>query len=261
MLPHVLGRPLTLDRRPDGVGKKRWFQKETPAYFPAWIERAELPKRKGTIRHALVKNAAGLTYLGTQGTLALHVWTSRADRPRHPDRLVFDLDPSTDDFTLVLDAARDLRTLLEVELGLAAFVMATGSRGLHVVVPIVRAAETSAVRRFAQQASQVLVRRRPDRYTLEFHKAKRGDRLYLDVLRNGYAQTVVAPYSPRALPRASVATPLGWEELDDPGLAPDGFDLHAVLARVEARGDPWHGIGRHARALDSPARKIQALLD
>src|SRR5690606_8395204 len=139
MLPHLKDRPLSLQRFPDGVLGRGFFQKDAPGYFPDWIRRAPMAAERRTVRHVLCADAATLVYLAAQAVLTPHVWLSRADRPRQPDRMVFDLDPpeGAESRAALRDAALRLQALLE-EIGLAPFLMSTGSRGLHVVVPLVR---------------------------------------------------------------------------------------------------------------------------
>ncbi|CAL9635631.1 Multifunctional non-homologous end joining DNA repair protein LigD [Streptomyces sp. enrichment culture] len=259
MLPHLRGRPLMLDRRPDGIEGPTFMQKNTPDGYPEWITRVEVAKEGGTVRHTVCDDTATLLYLVDQASVTLHRWLSRADRAHgvdHPDRLVFDLDPPGDDFAAVREAARLLGELLD-ELNLPSALMTTGSRGLHVIVPLSGHHDFDDVRAFAREVADALVAAHPDRLTTAARKKDRGDRLYLDVQRNAYAQTAVAPYTVRALPGAPVATPVSWDQLDDP-------DLHArrwtVADAVEqARTDPWAGLLRRGRALGPARRRLRAL--
>ena len=257
-LPHLKDRPLTLHRFPDGIEKGGFWTKEASSHFPAWIHRVTVPKEKGEVTHVTCDNTATLVYLAGQAAVVLHVWLARADKLMCPDRLVIDLDPSGASFDVVRRAAADARDLME-EVGLRPFLMATGSSGLHVTVPLDRRTEQPAVRAFAERAALVLSRRQPDLYTTEFSKAERRGRLYLDVARNGYAQTVVAPYSVRARPGAPVSVPLDWDELDDPELRPDRWTVRTIGDRLAERGDPWAGIGRYGRGLQKPARRLERL--
>jgi bifunctional non-homologous end joining protein LigD len=253
MVPLVRGRPLALQVFPGGIEGPGHFLKNAPAHFPDWIHMAEVPKREGgTIRQALADDVPSLVYLAGQNAVTPHVWTSRADRLERPDRIVFDLDPSSPDFTLVRAAARDLGALLR-DLGLAPFAMTTGSRGVHVVTPLRRTADYGEVHAFAHEVGEAMVERDPDGLTVEFRRAKRGDRIFIDVGRNAYGQHAVAPYAVRALPGAPVATPLRWEELGDEGLSPRGWTIRTVGERLE-RPDPWAGMATAARAV-GPARR------
>jgi bifunctional non-homologous end joining protein LigD len=254
MVPHVRGRPLALQSYPRGVDGDGFFLKNAPGHFPRWVATATVPKREGgTVRHVLANDAATLAYLAGQNAITPHVWTSRADRLERPDRLIFDLDPSTQRFTEVRAAARALGDLLR-DLGLRPFTMTTGSRGLHVVAPLRRGPEHAEVVDFARDVAAVAVERDPGALTVEFRKARRGERIFVDVARNAYGQHAVAPYAVRALPAAPVAAPLRWEELGERRLDPQGWTARTLPARLAGEGDPWHGIGRHARAL-GPARR------
>ncbi|MET7431188.1 MULTISPECIES: non-homologous end-joining DNA ligase [Streptomyces] len=254
LLPHVRGRPLMLERYPDGLDGQRFMQKNTPEHYPEWITRAKVAKEGGTVTHVVCDDTATLLYLADQACLTVHRWLSRTDRaggPDHPDRLVFDLDPPGDDFGAVRAAAAWLRELLD-ELGLPAAPMTTGSRGLHLVVPLDGRQDFDAVREFAHDVAELAAARHPDRLTTAARKQDRGDRLYLDVQRNGYAQTAVAPFTVRARPGAPVAVPLTWEQLDDPGL--DARRWTIADAVEQARTDPWAGLPARGRSL-GPARR------
>jgi bifunctional non-homologous end joining protein LigD len=257
MLPHLEGRPISMLRYPDGIDGESFFQKDVPDYFPGWIRRAKVRKEGGALEMMIAEEAADLVYLASQACVTPHVWLSRIDRPQRPDRLIFDFDPSGDDFGPVRDGARRMRELLE-ELGLVPFVMTTGSRGLHVTVPLDRSADFDQVREFARGCAELLVRRRPGQLTVEHRKAKRGDRVYVDTGRNAYAQTGVAPYAVRALPGAPVATPLDWSEL---GRArPRSTTIANLFRRLGRKDDPWADIDRRARGLGKAAKRLDRML-
>jgi bifunctional non-homologous end joining protein LigD len=257
MVPHVRDRPLALQSFPQGAGGPGFFLKDAPAHFPGWIATVAVPKREGgTIHHVLANDVATLVYLAGQNVITPHAWTSRADRLERPDRLIFDLDPATQEFAAVRAAARALGALLR-ELGLAPFAMTTGSRGLHVVTPLRRSSDFGAVQRFAHDVAQALVALDPQGLTTEFRRARRGDRIFVDVGRTAYGQHAVAPYAVRARPRAPVATPLRWEELDDDGLDPQGWTVTTIGERLAGGGDPWRDIARHARALGPAQRALE----
>jgi bifunctional non-homologous end joining protein LigD len=196
----------------------------------------------------VVDDLDSLLALTNLSVVSFHRWPSRADRLTQPDVMLVDLDPSSDDFDDVRRAARWTRELLE-ELDLASYLQTTGSRGLHVVVPLDRSADTGVVDAFAADVARVLAARHPEELTAAFSKAARQGRLYLDTARNGWAQTAIAPYSVRPRPGAPVATPITWDELDDPGLRPDGWTIATARDRVDEAGDPWSGMARHARSL------------
>ncbi|BCM70659.1 hypothetical protein EASAB2608_05993 [Streptomyces sp. EAS-AB2608] len=254
LLPHLRGRPLMLERHPDGLDGPRFMQKNTPEHYPEWIARAEVGKEGGTVTHVVCNDTATLLYLADQACLTLHRWLSRTDRaggPDHPDRLVLDLDPPGDDFAAVREAAGRLRELLD-DVGLPAAPMTTGSRGVHLVVPLDGRHDVDTVREFARDLAETAAARHPDRLTTAARKQDRGDRLYLDVQRNAYAQTAVAPYTVRARPGAPVAVPLTWEQLEDPGV--DARRWTIADAVDQARTDPWAELPARGRAL-GPARR------
>jgi bifunctional non-homologous end joining protein LigD len=259
MLPYLADRPLAMERYPDGIEGQRLFQKNVPDYFPDWVTRVTVPKEGGTVEHAVCDRPATLVYLAAQACVTPHVFLSRIDRLDHPDQLVFDLDPP--DAAGFGDARRGalaLRALLEDELGLVTYVRTTGGKGLHVHVPLDRSLDFDQVRTTAREIARLLVAREPDRFTIEQRKADRGGRVYVDVMRNAYAQLVVAPYAVRALPGAPVAWPLRWEQVEDRRLRPDRFRL-ATVDRWLGRDDPWTGMPRRARKLDGARGKVAKL--
>jgi bifunctional non-homologous end joining protein LigD len=260
MVPHLRNRPLMLQRFPEGIDEGGFYQKAAGRGVPGWVRTVEVAKEGGVVEHPIVDDTAGLLALTNLSTVSFHRWPSRAEQPDHPDLLIIDLDPSTDDFEEVRRAARWTRDLLE-ELDLAPYLQVTGSRGIHVVVPLDRSSNTDAVAAFAQAVASVLVARHPDALTVEGRKAARKQRLYVDVARNGWAQTVVSPYTVRPRPGAPVAMPITWEELDDPELRPDGWTVATAPERVAEVGDAWSTMARHARSLKPRGRTLQALLD
>jgi bifunctional non-homologous end joining protein LigD len=246
MLPHLADRPLNLERYPDGLDGHRLWQQQAPDYFPGWIRRVSVPKEGGTVDHVVARDAATLVYLAGQACITPHCWLSRADRLERPDRIVVDLDPGVEDPDAVRRAALALGDLVR-EVGLEPFAMTTGSRGYHVVAPLQRRQDFDAVRKFSRALARIAAERDPEQLTVEQRKAKRGDRIFLDVNRNGYAQTTVAPYSVRARPNAPVATPLHWSELEDARTHPQRWTLKNLPERLERNGDPWADIRSAAR--------------
>jgi bifunctional non-homologous end joining protein LigD len=249
MVPHVRDRPVSLQRFRGAVGDGGFFQKEVPKGAPDWVKTVEVPKHGGVVHHVLANDRETLQWLAQQGCVTPHVWTARADKLDRPDRIVIDLDPSLDDFAAVRRAALACGDALRAE-GLEPFAMVTGSRGIHVVTPLKRTRSTEDVLAWARAFAARLAEADPERLTTEFHKNKRDDRIYLDVARNGPAQTVVPPYAPRPRPHAPVATPLHWAELDDDGLRPDGWTIKTIQKRLaDLGGDPWADIASAAAAL------------
>jgi bifunctional non-homologous end joining protein LigD len=249
MLEHVRERPVSMQRYNAGIGRDGFFQKDIGRGAPDWVARVEVPKRGGTVTHPLANETATLVWLANQNCITPHVWTARADRLDRPDRIIWDLDPSgQDDFALVRRTALELGEVLRGA-GVEPFAMVTGSRGVHVVVPVRRRQGYEPVRDAALAVAEELAERHPGELTTAFRKAKRGERLFLDVNRNGYAATAVPAYAVRPRPRGPVATPLRWDELEDDALRPDGFTMRDALARLERDGDPWAGLARAAGSL------------
>lgn len=259
MLPHIKERPLNLERYPDGIEGERIMQQRAGRYFPSWIGRVSVAKRGGSVEHVTAANAATLVYLAGQAAITLHPWLSRRDALNRPDRLIFDLDPSDGKPAEVRKAARTMVDLLR-ELGLEPWVMTTGSRGYHVTVALRRALDFEDVRAFSREVATLAGRREPRVFTTEQRKAKRGGRILIDVMRNAYAHSAVAPYAVRARPGAPVATPLALEELEDSGTRPDRWTLRTVLGRLERDGDPWSGIARHGQTLSAARRRLAEAL-
>lgn len=263
MLPYLAGRPLVMARYPDGTSGQRLFQKNVPGYFPDWITSTEVAKQGGTLRHVVCDKPATLVYLANQACIEMHIFTSRVGSLERPDQVVFDLDPpDADHFGDACRAALGLRDLLEGDLGLITFVKTTGGKGLHVHVPLRATEDFDQVRRFARQAAGVLAARNPDLVTTEQRKDSRGSRIYADIMRNAYAQTVVAPYSVRARPGAPVAVPLHWEELSA-GLARGKLTLRGIRDWLDrpGRGDPWAGLTRHRYGLARAAGRLSTLAE
>jgi bifunctional non-homologous end joining protein LigD len=260
MVPHLRNRPLMLERYRGGIDHGGFYQKEASEYFPPEIRRVEVPKAGGVVHHPVVDDEDGLVYLANQGCLTFHCWTAQADEPRRPDRIVVDLDPPSIEgaFATVRATALRLHRLFD-QLGLTAFVQTTGSRGLHVVAPIVAGPDNDEVLAFAGALADVLAASDPTHLTTEFRKAKRGNRTFLDVARNAYAQTVVAPYSVRARPGAPVATPLDWDEVRTARLRPDRWTTGNVFRRLGAKADPWRTMTRHARPLSQVWARLEPL--
>ncbi len=240
MLPQVAGRPLILQRFPDGIEGQGFFQKNTPSHTPDWIERVELSTAEGgTTTYSVVEDAAGLVFMANQGTVVFHTLLSEAAAPDRPVEVVFDLDPASDDLDPVRDAAREVRAVLE-DLGLAPRVKSSGSRGLHVVVDVAEDDgdfDFDLTRTFARRVAELVSERGP--FTVEQRKAKREGRLFLDVGRNGPASHVAAPYTLRPLSEAPVAVPLDWDEALSASFHPRRITIANVARRLAQKDDPW----------------------
>lgn len=262
LLPYLKDRPLTLSRFPDGIKEEGFYQKKTPDYFPDWITVMKVKKKEGgTIPQIICDNKATLIFLVNEGTLSFHPWLSEVSDLEKPNKIVFDLDPPKGNFELVLKGARALRSILENELDLTSFVMTTGSKGLHVVVPIETNFNFDIVRTYAEVISAYLAREYPDSFTIEVRKKKREGRLFIDYLRNAYAQTSIPPYSLRALEGAPVATPLSWDELDKKGLESQTYHIGNIFRRLSQIEDPWKQLSKSRSDLGIRIEKLEDLAD
>lgn len=236
MLPHITGRPVNMQRFPDGIRGFSFYEKKVPSHFPGFVHTAEVHTADGRQRQVVVDDVRSLVYLAQQACITPHTWLSRVGDLDRPDQLVFDLDPSVPGLPAVRRATRLVGELLD-QLGLTSVVKTTGSRGYHVVVPLRRTEPFDEVRAFARDVARVLVDRESDLLTLEARKAKRGERVLVDIQRNGYGQTAVPPYAVRARPGAPVATPITWNELGR--IEPDQHTIRTIGRRLARGGDRW----------------------
>ena len=254
MLPHLRARPITMERYPSGIGKRGFMHKDVSKGFPEWLERVEVPKKEGTVRHALVPDSRSLAWLANQNCITPHVWTSRAPKLYQPDLCVFDLDPSGDDADAVRAAALQVRDLLG-ELGLTSWVKTSGSKGFHIVVPLDGQADFGEVSWFADAVAAILVERDPEHLTQAFGKADRGGRIYVDTGRNAYSATLAAAYAVRARPGAPVSAPCTWRELERRLVGPRTFTLRTMASRVADVGDLWSDMRQ--RSLRRPIERLR----
>ena len=256
MLPHLRGRPVTMERYPAGIGNKGFFQKDVSKGFPPWLERVEVSKKGGTVHHLLVHDARALVWMANQNCITPHVWGSRAPNLYHPDLCVCDLDPSRDEPVVLRAAALGLRDLL-AELDLPSWVKTSGSKGFHLVVPIDGRTGIGEVACFTYAVGALLVRRNPLPLTQEFRKADRGGRILVDTGRNGYSATFAAPYAVRPKSGAPVSAPCRWEELESGQVGPLTFTMRSIRARIDAVGDLWAGMDR--RSLSRPIQRLRSM--
>jgi bifunctional non-homologous end joining protein LigD len=259
MVPHLEARRLTIQRfHPDIYGEGT-FQKEMPSHFPEWVNNITVPKRGGTVKHVVCDNPETLVYLANQGCLTPHVGLARTDKIEYPDQLLFDLDPAADEFDRVRSIAFSMKELLD-EIGLVSFLKTTGSKGIHIVVPIDRKLNFGEVHELARQIAVVLVKRRPGDTTLEFYKEQRGGKVFVDVNRNASAQTAVPAFAVRARDTAPVAMPITWEHLEDSHLTARTYTIRNAVEHITKNGDPMQGMRRHARSLRPAANRLAKLL-
>jgi bifunctional non-homologous end joining protein LigD len=258
MLPHIRGRPITMERFPSGIGQPGFMQKDVSRGFPEWLQRVEVPKKGGSVHHPLANDAKSLLWIANQNCVTPHVWTSRAPKLYQPDVCVFDLDPSVDDPNAVAQAAVWVRDLLE-ELDLPSWAKTSGSKGYHVVVPLDGKLGFDEVAGFAHAAGAVLTQRHPEALTQEFSKSERRGRIYVDSGRNGYSATFAAPYAVRARPGAPVSAPCTWREIERREVSPQGIKLRDMAGRIADVGDLWAGIAKRRRSLRRAIERVRRL--
>lgn len=249
MLPLIKDRPISMKRYPQGINGEGFFQKNAPMGHPSWLKTVTVGREgKESIQMVICNDLSTLLWLANQNCITPHIWLSRHDKPRLPDRMIFDLDPPPKKgFSTVKEAALALRELLEKKLKLKAFVNTTGSKGMHVVVPIKRELDFNIVRKFAHDIALFLVKREPEKYTVESRKEKRGGRLYIDVIRNAFGQTVAAPYSVRSIDGAPVATPISWEELKNKAITSTSFTIRNISKHLKK--NPWSNLERSSKSI------------
>jgi bifunctional non-homologous end joining protein LigD len=232
-----------------GIAEDVVVQQSLPKGAPEWVARCEVPRRKGgDITHGMINDADTLRWLAQQNCITPHVWNSRCDKRDKPDRLVFDLDPTGEDFSEIREAALFTAELLR-EIGLTPFAKLSGSRGIHVVAPLRRMPTADEVREMSQTLADRIAAEHPETLTTAWRKEKRDGKILVDVARNTYGQTVVAAYAVRALAGAPISAPVTWGEVADPALTPHAFTLRTMPARLREIGDPWADINEHAGTL------------
>ncbi|MGF1664752.1 MAG: non-homologous end-joining DNA ligase [Acidimicrobiia bacterium] len=236
MLGFMAGRPLTLQRFPNGISSNGFMQKNAADHFPDSIRRFEVPRQGGGVTvYPVVDQADDVAYLANQNTVTFHMWTSSMDRPMHPDWMVLDLDPDDGDLDGVRFATAAIHEVL-TEFGVDGFCLATGSSGFHVWVALDGSMTGDEVSLASRAVAGIAAARHPERMTTEFLKRERKGRVFVDWLRNGPTATVVVPFSLRPKPQAPVAVPLTWDELAE--ARPDGWTIGRLVDRLQVETNP-----------------------
>lgn len=249
IMSHVKNHILVMQRYPEGIGGESFYQKNASNYFPSWIKKIPIEKENGeTVNYVVCTHPATVLYLVNQGALVLHAWLSRYDKLEYPDRMIFDLDPSIDDFPSVRKAALLLKTIFD-DLKIPSFAMTTGSRGIHVLVPLKRVHTFDQIAEFSFSIAQRMIQESPRQFTVEIRKNKRDGKIFIDTLRNRYSATSVIPYSVRAYEKAPVAAPLWWDEVAKSSLTSQKFTIKTIVARLKSDGDPWDSMHKNAISL------------
>jgi bifunctional non-homologous end joining protein LigD len=237
MLPHLRDRPLTVERYPKGIGAQGFMQKNRPSHAPDGVGAVELDKKDGVTVYSVVNDRAGLEFFVNLSAITFHVPTVTVTDGWHPDWVIWDLDPPENGEGLAAAAADQLRGFLQ-GIGIPTLLMATGSKGFHLRMPIQRGPTAADVDRLARGTAALAVRAFPDQLTIAFKKADRQGKVFVDWLRNAPRATSVVPYSLRPKAKAPVAAPLGWDELDR---GPAGVTLTTIEERLD-EADPWAGV-------------------
>ena len=256
MVPHISGRPITMERYHRGIGAPGFFQKDVSKGFPDWLARVEVPKKGGTVHHPLVSDARSLVWLANQNCITPHVWISRVPDLYQPDLCVFDLDPAEDRPDDLREAAIALRNFLQ-DLGLNSWIKTSGSKGFHVVVPLDRQCDYSGVASFAHRVGRVLVSRHPNQLTQEFAKADRGGRILMDTGRNEYSATFAAVYAVRPRQGAPVSAPCTWHEVESGAVGPQTITLRDIQKRIADVGELWAEMLKEKQSLLSAIEQLK----
>lgn len=242
MLPYLRERPLVLTRFPDGIHGKSFYQRDAPDFVPDWVKRTALwtETEERDIRYFMVEDAASLKYLANMGAIPIHAWHSRIDRLEHPDWCVLDLDPKDAPFADVVAVAKEIRVLLD-EIELPGYLKTSGASGLHILVPLARRLTHDQSRTLGELLARVVVTRLPDICTIVRAVRKRESKVYIDYMQNRHGQLIVAPFSARAEPAASVSMPLRWSELNG-RLSNARYHIENAVARMKRIDDPMLAV-------------------
>ncbi|MBI2352851.1 DNA ligase [Candidatus Dependentiae bacterium] len=245
LLFFIKNRPMVMRRFPDGISSNGFYQKQISDFFPKWIKHLSVDLKKGNKQDlVIINNQRSLLYLANLATIEFHAWLSLAQSVTTPDKIVFDLDPDNNSTKQLCIIAFALKKIIEQH-DLVPFVMTTGSRGYHVVIPIVPNHSFEEIHDFAHYIAQQVEELYPHMCTIKASKKERKSKIFIDYLRNSYGQTSITPYSLRARPRATIATPLSWEELKK--TAPDKYSIGTIFQRLSKKQDPWKFFFKSAK--------------
>ncbi|MCY4011579.1 MAG: DNA ligase D [Gammaproteobacteria bacterium] len=242
MLPYLVDRPLVLTRFPDGIHGKSFYQRDAPAFVPDWVERKVLwsESAEREVHYFIAQNTESLVYLANMGAIPIHAWHSRITNLEHPDWCVLDLDPKQAPFADVVETATEVKNLLD-EIELPGFLKTSGASGLHILLPLARQLTHRQATTLGELLARVLVARRPDICTITRTVRKRDNKVYIDYLQNGHGQLLVAPFSARAEPAASVSMPVTWDALNGE-LNNANYDLKNAVPHLHNAGDPMADV-------------------
>jgi bifunctional non-homologous end joining protein LigD len=261
LLTHLADRPLSLQRWPNGIHAPSFFQKDAPDVLPPFVRTEPIPNDDGSkvTRFVIADNIETILWLANLTAFTIHPWGSRVGSLMNPDFMILDLDPKAAPFAQVVRVAHEVRDLLTA-IGLRGYPKTTGSSGLHVYVPLEPVYDYDQVRGFAEVLGRMIAARLPALATVEMKVDKRGDRIFLDSLRNQVGQTAAGPYVVRALPGAPVSAPLRWEEVDAERLTPRQWTIRNFAARLAAEGDLWAPVLTDRQRLEEPIGALERLI-
>lgn len=254
-LPLIKNHLLTMQRYPDGIKGEAFYQKNANEYFPSWIKTHPVEKSEGgKVNYVIAINEQTIVYLVNQATLTLHYWLSKYTKLHSPDRIIFDLDPSVNNFTRIKAAAFLIKKICD-ELSLPTYAMTTGSRGIHIYIPLKSGHTFEEVDIVASYIARQMIMMKPKEFTLEVRKNKRGNKIFIDTLRNRYNATAVVPYSVRAYENAPVAMPLWWDEIDKK-LTAQTYTIENAYEHLKKVGNPWKTMSTKAVSLKRLIKQI-----
>ena len=252
MLEHIKERPISMFRIPHGMREDGFFQKHVPDYFPQWMKRTEITRKGSTINYITANDEESIVYLATQMVIP-HIWPARVDKLDYPDKMIFDLDPSVNDIPMTQQAALDIKKFLDT-LGMPSFIMTSGNKGYHIVVPLDRSTKQEDVKNFASKIAQVLADHYSETMTNEMRIEKRAGRVMLDVVRNSPTHTAVCPYSVRQSLRGGIAMPIEWNEVKK--IDPHHFTLDNVHDRLK-KGDVWKDLYKQGVSIEKIQKQLK----
>jgi bifunctional non-homologous end joining protein LigD len=262
LLPYLRGRPMVLNRHPNGIRGASFFQKNVnPKYLPSFVKSVAI-RAKSTgrnVHYVVCNNKQTLLYLANLGCIEMHPWNSRTASINNPDFLSLDLDPGGNPFNEVITVARAVRKVIEAAGG-TSLVKTSGKTGIHVIVPLRAAYDYEDVRAAAKMIARIVNRRLPRLITPRPNAGRRTRKIYIDYVRNSFGQTLAAPYSLRASPGATVSTPVEWRELST-GLRPTRFTLRTIFRRLNGKGDVWKSAFRKSVNLTRLHRRLERMVD
>ena len=235
----IRNRLLMVQRFPDGINAGGFYQKEVPEYYPEWIERVTVKKKQGgEITQVVCNSLETAVYLANQACITFHTWLSRAEKTDFPDKIILDLDPPEGTFHRIRQTLPYLRDFFERS-GLTVYLMTTGSKGIHAVIPVKPVHNFRKVKQRTDRLANDIEKECGDHFTTHQLKDKREGKIYLDVQRNSYAQTSVVPYSLRPAKGAPVAVPVTWDEAMKKGFSSKKYNIGNIFRRLGQIADPW----------------------